>query len=143
MAQAKKTNKTTALTQSVRQSANQIWLAGLGAFSKAQQESGKVFDNLVKQGESLDKEIKSARQGAVKNVRGRVESNVTTIKTRATSSFDKLETVFEQRVAATLSRLGIPSRQDIESLSKRIDALHKDIKTLNSAEKNGSGKQAA
>lgn len=143
MAQAKKTNKTTALTQSVRQSANQIWLAGLGAFSKAQQESGKVFENLVKQGESLDKEIKSARQGAAKNVRGRVESNVTTIKTRASSSFDKLETVFEQRVAATLSRLGIPSRQDIESLSKRIDALHKDIKTLNSAEKNGSGKQAA
>jgi poly(hydroxyalkanoate) granule-associated protein len=137
---AQKQNKQSTTLQSVRQSANQIWLAGLGAFSMAQEESGKVFEGLVKQGESLDKQIQSARTEAVKSVRGSVESNVKSVRTRATNSIDKVESVFEKRVADTLARLGIPSRQDVEALSKRIDALHKDIKALN---KSGSGQKAA
>ena len=43
------------LAQTVRESAQQIWLAGLGAYAKAQEEGNKVFDALVKEGETIQK----------------------------------------------------------------------------------------
>jgi len=41
------------LAMMIRESANQIWLAGLGAFSKAQQEGSKMFEALVAEGERV------------------------------------------------------------------------------------------
>ena len=48
------------LAQTVRESAHQIWLAGLGAYSKAQEEGNKVFDALVKEGETIQKKTRKA-----------------------------------------------------------------------------------
>jgi len=44
-----------ALASSVKESAQQIWLAGMGAFAKAQAEGKQVFEALVKEGASLQK----------------------------------------------------------------------------------------
>ena len=43
------------LAGAIKDSAQQIWLAGLGAFSKAQEEGGKVFDTLVKEGLTIQR----------------------------------------------------------------------------------------
>ena len=48
MSDAKKSSPQ--LSSAVKDSAQQIWLAGLGAFAKAQEEGSKVFDALVKEG---------------------------------------------------------------------------------------------
>jgi hypothetical protein len=47
---AKTAGQAQGLSKSVLASSHQIWLAGLGAFSKAQEGGAKVFDTLVKQG---------------------------------------------------------------------------------------------
>lgn len=115
--------------QTVRDSAQQIWLAGLGAFAKAQAkgtklqtEGAKLFDALVKEGE--------ARQSFARKI---ANEKVTEIAAKATGTWDKLEQVFEDRVARSLSRLGVPTRKDIETLSKRVAELTDEVQQLNGA----------
>jgi poly(hydroxyalkanoate) granule-associated protein len=113
--------------QSVRDSAQQIWLAGLGAFSKAQEEGGKVFEALVKEGETLHQKTRSIAEAKVAEVTGNVSKAASQISGRAqsaaTETWDKLEQVFEDRVARALKRMGVPTADELEALSKRIDGL--------------------
>lgn len=113
--------------QTVRESAQQIWLAGLGAFAKAQAsgskfqaEGMKMFEALVKEGE--------ARQSFVRKVTGK---KVAEAAAKASGTWDKLEQVFEDRVARSLSSLGVPTKKDIETLSKRVAELTEVVQSLN------------
>lgn len=107
------------LATTVKESTQQIWLAGLGAFAKAQQEGGKVFDALVKEGESLQKKTKQMADNRVAAVAG-----------RAADTWDRLEQVFEDRVARALSSLGVPSKKEIDKLSKRVAELTAAVQAL-------------
>jgi poly(hydroxyalkanoate) granule-associated protein len=106
-------------TKMVKDSANQIWLAGLGAFAKAQDEGSKLFESLVKEGEEIESRTKRA-----------AEEKVDIAKNKTSDTWDKLEQVFEERVSRALSRLGVPTNDDIQSLSKRIEELNENIKEL-------------
>ena len=96
----------------VRESATQIWLAGLGAFSKAQTEGTKIFDALVKEGEAVQKRTKKA-----------AEESIAEFRDSAAGTWGKLEDVFEQRVARVLHALNVPTKKDIDHLSRRIGEL--------------------
>jgi len=111
-------------------SAQQIWLAGLGAFSKAQDEGGKWFETLVREGGELEKATRKLTTAKVDEVRDAVETTVTQVRQRATDSWDRLEQVFEDRVSRALARLGIPGRDDLVELSQKIDELQKAVKAL-------------
>lgn len=115
------------LVQTVRDSAQQIWLAGLGAFSKAQEEGGKVFDALVKEGETLNKKTRGLAEAKVAEVTGGVSKAASQFSSRAqsaaTETWDKLEQVFEDRVARALNRLGVPTSRELQALAKRVDEL--------------------
>jgi len=100
------------LAQAVRESAQQIWLAGLGAFAKAEAEGMKAFEKLVRDGKSL--------QARTTRVAG---EKVAEAAAKASGTWDKLEQVFEDRVARSLGRLGVPSKQDIDTLAKRVAEL--------------------
>ncbi len=112
------------LTQTVKESAHQIWLAGLGAFSKAQEEGSKVFDALVKEGESIQKKTRQVADEQMAAVAG-----------KATGTWDRLEHVFEDRVARALSSLGVPSKKDIDKLSKRVVELTAVVQQLTEAQR--------
>ena len=107
------------LATTIKDSTQQIWLAGLGAFAKAQQEGGKVFDALVKEGESLQKKTRQLADDRVAAVAG-----------RAADTWDRLEHVFEDRVARALGSLGVPSKKDIDKLSKRVAELTAAVQAL-------------
>jgi poly(hydroxyalkanoate) granule-associated protein len=107
-------------------SANQIWLAGLGAFAKTQEEGSKLFDALVKEGEKVEARTRKAADDMVEEMKGRVEE----VRGKATESLDKLEQAFQDRVARALNRLGVPTNDDIQELSRRVEALHESIKKL-------------
>lgn len=107
------------LTATIKDSTQQIWLAGLGAFAKAQQEGGKVFDALVKEGEGLQKKTKDLADQRVAAVAG-----------RAADTWDRLEQVFEDRVARALASLGVPSKKEIDKLSKRVAELTAAVQAL-------------
>ncbi len=111
------------LADAVRDSAQQIWLAGLGAFAKAQDEGTKVFETLVKEGSGLQRRTKQMTEGAIGDVTGKVGKVAGDISKQATEGWDKLEQVFEDRVSRALNRLGVPTSKELAALEARIDAL--------------------
>lgn len=117
------------LAQAVKDSAQQIWLAGLGAFGKAQQGGGKVFDTLVREGSNLQRKTQAAAEGTINEVAGRMTNMANDVTAKAGQRWDKLESIFEERVAKALNRLGVPARKDIEALIRRIDELSAKVGT--------------
>jgi poly(hydroxyalkanoate) granule-associated protein len=120
------------LAQTVKDSAQQIWLAGLGAYSKAQEEGNKVFDALVKEGEAIQKKTRKVADEKMAEVAG-----------KAAGTWDRLEQVFEDRVARALSSLGVPSKKDIDKLSKRVAELTAVVQQLTDAQESAATKVAA
>ncbi|MDO8768225.1 MAG: phasin family protein [Burkholderiaceae bacterium] len=115
------------LAQSVKESAQQIWLAGLGAFSKAQAEGGKVFETLVKDGLGLQRKTQAAAEERISEATSKMTDMASGITSKATGQWDKLENIFEDRVAKALNKLGVPSAKDVQALTQRVDELSKKI----------------
>ena len=118
------------LAVAVRQSAQQIWLAGLGAFAKAQEEGQKVFQALDKEGTSLQKRTFKATGEKVGEVTGRVTQMADEFQKQANGRWDRLEGVFEERVGRALGRLGVPSRREVTTLTRRLDELTRAVEGL-------------
>ncbi|MBI5110072.1 MAG: phasin family protein [Rhodocyclales bacterium] len=108
------------LSATIRDSAEQIWLAGLGAFAKAQEEGTRVFDALIREGEAIQKKTRKV-----------TEDKVTEMASKATGTWDKLEQVFETRVARSLNSLGVPTKDDVAELAKRVAELKAEVEKLN------------
>ena len=127
---AKDTEQAKGLAQAVRNSSHQIWLAGLGAFAKAQQGGAKVFEGLVKQGESLEAKTRDVAAQTAKAARGAAEAKAKEMQTMAGGTWDKLEQVFEKRVARALGSLGVYSASDVKRLTERVDELSDAVNAL-------------
>lgn len=130
------------LSGTVKESAQQIWLAGLGAFAKAQEEGSKVFDSLVKEGMSIQRKTQAAAGDKISEATSRMATMATDISSKASGQWDKLENIFEDRVSKALSKLGVPSAKDIEVLIARIDELNRNVSKL-SARRSATKRTAA
>ena len=131
------------LSSTVKDSAQQIWLAGLGAFSKAQEEGGKVFEALVKEGLTIQRKTQAVAEEKITEATSRVTTMASDIGTKAQGQWDKLENIFEDRVAKALAKLGVPSARDLEALSARVDALAKGAKAAPAKTAAAAAKPAA
>ncbi len=111
------------LANSVKESAQQIWLAGMGAFSKAREEGTGVFETLVKEGLSLQKKTQGIAEDKINEVTGKMSAMAGTVTAKAGQNWDKLETIFEARTAKAMNTLGVPTAKDVDALVKRVDEL--------------------
>jgi poly(hydroxyalkanoate) granule-associated protein len=118
-------------------SAREIWLAGLGAFSVAQNEGGKLieqgnklFDKLVSEGKKLEKTTRGVAGTAVGDIKGEVESKVGAVRKQAVDNWDKLEGIFEDRVARVLGQLGVPTADEVNKLSERVQTLSRKVTAM-------------
>jgi poly(hydroxyalkanoate) granule-associated protein len=127
---------------SVRESAQQIWLAGLGAFAKTQQEGMKVFDALVSEGKSLESRTRQFASSKVSEMMSPMTTSVERAANKATATWDRLEQVFEDRVARALHRLGVPTNAEINALAKRVEVLTESVHRL-AARQAGAPRAAA
>ncbi|KRB08604.1 phasin family protein [Lysobacter sp. Root690] len=116
------------LSKTLSESAQQIWLAGVGAFGRAQAEGTKLFEGLVKEGLNLEQTARKFTGGQASVLRDAVESKVGQARERATDTWDRLEKVFEERVQRALVKLGVPGRDDLAGLSDRVDALTAELR---------------
>ncbi|MFO1304302.1 MAG: phasin family protein [Burkholderiales bacterium] len=119
-----------ASAQSVLDSSRSIWLAGLGAFSRAQAEGMRMFEGLVKQGEALESKTRQAASDTAAAAKGAAKAKVKEVKEGVGGTWDKLEQVFEARVARALAKLGVHTQSDVERLSQRVDALSDAVNEL-------------
>jgi poly(hydroxyalkanoate) granule-associated protein len=114
------------LTRRVTESAQQVWLAGLGAFSRAQSGGKSLFDSLVKEGETMEERSRQHSDRG-ESLRDSVETTLSQARERAAGTWDRVEKSFEDRVHRVLQRMDIPSRSDIEALNDRLDALNRRL----------------
>ncbi|KRA20571.1 phasin family protein [Lysobacter sp. Root604] len=116
------------LSKTLSESAQQIWLAGVGAFGRAQAEGTKLFEGLVKEGLNLEQTARKFTGGQADALRDVVESKVGHARERAADTWDRLEKVFEERVQRALVKLGVPGRDDLAGLSQRVDTLTAELR---------------
>ena len=119
------------LGKSITESAQQIWLAGMGAFNRAQAEGGKLFESLVRDGLSLEQTARKLAGNRANVVRDVVEGRVGQARERAVDTWDKLEKVFEDRVQKALVKLGVPGRDDLNALTHRVERLTEELRKAN------------
>lgn len=117
-------------SQQVLDSSRSIWLAGLGAFSRAQAEGMRMFEGLVKQGEALESKTRRAAADTAAAASGAAKAKVKEVKSGVGGTWDKLEQVFEARVARALAKLGVHTQSDVERLTQRVDALSDAVNAL-------------
>ena len=129
------------LSSSVKDSAQQIWLAGLGAFAKVQEEGGKVFEALAKEGLAMQRKTQTAAEEKISETTSKMTNMASDIQSKAGQQWDKLENIFEERVAKALNKLGVPSAKDVAALVARIDELNQSVQKMSS--KAPAGKTAA
>ena len=111
----------------------QIWLAGLGAYSKVSKDGSKLFDNLVKDGEKAEKVAKTEVDKQVEVVKESVESaktRVSGVKGKALGKWNELEEAFDKRLNSAISRLGVPSRNEVKALQDQVESLTAQIEKL-------------
>jgi poly(hydroxyalkanoate) granule-associated protein len=118
------------------------WPGGLDALAKAQQEGVKVFETLLKQGQMLEQRTKQAAVETAAAARDAATAKAREMQQIAGGTWDKLEQVFEERVARALSRLGFYTQQDIQRLTERVDALSEAVNRL-AAERRRAPRAAA
>ena len=115
---------------SVKDSAQQIWQAGLGAFTRAQAEGSKAFEALVKEGVSMQRKTQAAAEERINEATAKMSNMATDISSKASGQWDKLENICEERVAKALNKLGVPSAKDVNALIARIEELNKAVQKL-------------
>jgi len=102
----------------------------LGAFTRAQAEGSKAFEALVKEGVSIQRKTQAAAEGKINEATAKMSTMANDITSKATGQWDKLENIFEERVAKALNKLGVPSAKDVSALIERIEELNKTVQKL-------------
>jgi poly(hydroxyalkanoate) granule-associated protein len=107
------------LQDDVKETAHRIWLAGLGALAAAEEEGSKLFSRLVDRGRDVES-------------RGKVEVDkvVDSAKSKAGSAWDDLGTKVDETITAALHRLGVPTREEIHNLTRRVEELSSKVEQL-------------
>ena len=113
---------------------HQIWLAGLGAMTKAQQGTPHLLEELIAEGARVDTRVRGAAAETLRGITGSVQQSVgarmSGMRGQAAEAVENLEKLFRSRVRRALTQLGVPSGEDIEALSKRVEMLNANVGRL-------------
>ncbi len=110
--------------------AHQVWLAGLGAMAKAQEQGSKAIEILLSDGLAFQRKSQAEAQQRLQEATERLSHLASDFGQSATGRVDKLEHLFEDRVAKALHRLGMPSLLDIQMLGERVAQLESQLQAL-------------
>jgi len=133
MAGKKKTEKEAASrVGGIEKSSRQIWLAGLGAYARASADDSKLFDELLKEGEQVEKQVRgqASKPADKAKAKASARSKVDDLKEKALGKWEALEEAFDKRLDSAISRLGVPSRHEVAALNEKVDVLMGELKRL-------------
>ena len=116
-----------AMSDNVKEQAQQIWLAGLGAFAKAQEDGTKAFEKLVSDGITMQRKVHTTAEEKLAEATQKVTQAASTLNERATGQWGKLEGIFEERVSKAMQSLGLPSAAEMKELHDRVAALEAQL----------------
>jgi len=146
---SRRTKSTTGAQERLLGVVHQIWLAGLGAASKASRGAPQLLDELVSEGARVQASNRGAAEkalrGLVKTVQSSINERIEQARGQASDTLESLEKIFQTRVHRALTQLGVPSADDIEALGRRVDTLTVSVNRLAGARRRarGDGHKAA
>jgi len=108
--------------EEIKDSVHRIWLAGLGALAAAEEEGSKLFSRLVDRGRDVES------KGKVEVDKMKVD--VDRFKAKAETTFETWGDKFDEKLTATLRRLGVPTRDEIRNLTQRVEELNHKLESL-------------
>ena len=114
----------------VEKYSRKIWLAGLGVYSKIDTDGSSLFDSLVKEGEKAEKLTKAAEP---KTAKSSTRSKVDDVKELALGKWSELEEAFDKRLNSAISRLGVPSSEEVKALHAKVETLTQHLEKLTAA----------
>lgn len=117
--------------------AREIWLAGLGALAAVEEEGGKLFRNLVDKGNVYEKDKKEKLDEAWEKVSTRYKET----EKKFSSQFSETASSVEDQLHSVASALGVPTRSEVENLSRKVDALIEKLDNLEKKSEKTSGTQ--
>ncbi len=123
MGKTKKNQELDELRTKVVESAQKVWLAGLGALAVAEEEGGKLFKGLVKRGESIEGQLK----GELESVRKEISALVERGRGQASRVVEQVEANWDEKLGQALGRLGVPTRDEIAALTARVEELTRKL----------------
>jgi poly(hydroxyalkanoate) granule-associated protein len=130
----------------VIETGHQVWLAGLGALSRAQREGPKLFESLVEEGSEIEQRqranVRNLTQGALKDLRETLDSRTAAARGKANEALDNLEQIFQSRVQKALQQLGMPTSHEITALSRKVNELNRSVQALTQARPRAAAKKA-
>jgi len=112
--------------EELKDSVHRIWLAGLGALAAAEEEGSKLFSKLVDRG----RDVESKGKVEVDKVGDKVRSEVDKAKAKAESAFENWGEKFDEKLTSALHRLGVPTRDEIHNLTRRVEELNSKVENL-------------
>lgn len=127
----------TDLTKKIQDSANNVLQVGLGALAKQQEDTTKIFDALVKQGQDIESKTKGVVKQQLRTAEDRVEEvkkaaqeTVTAVRGKAHVSIDKIEGAVQDGVSQAIQNIGLITNEQVSKLSRRIDELERSLERL-------------
>jgi poly(hydroxyalkanoate) granule-associated protein len=114
------------------QQLDNVFLAGLGAMANAQKMGTETFDALVKDGKKFRKEVSKKTEDLIDDVQGSLREAGDDAQERAEGLLDKvrggsrigkLQSAFDKRVADTMDRMNVPSKNDIDKINRKLNKI--------------------
>lgn len=104
----------------------EVWLAGLGALATMEEEGAKLYDRLVQRG----KEYEGAGARQIDELTERITEQQQKTFERAEEKTTAFQSALANAVDKALERFGVPTREEVDDLSKKVDALSEQIDAL-------------
>jgi poly(hydroxyalkanoate) granule-associated protein len=118
----------------IPESVQQVWLAGMGAIARAQQEGPGAFQDAVAEGWKLLDRSRSSAEQRIRDVfdsaQDSVQTRIDSARDQASETWDNLEMLFQSRVQRALQQIGVPSAEEIRLLTQRVADLNENVKAL-------------
>lgn len=112
-----------------------LWLASLGAVSVTRKQGARFVEGLLQQGQDLRERTLKLAEGTVNGARKQVVGVIGKVQQKAAANLSQVETVVGTQVTRVLSRIGVPSKADIQELSRRVADLNRQVKALQNSRK--------
>lgn len=113
----------TKLIDRARKAANRLYLAGFGATTVVRDQASEVFEDLVKQGEKVDRKLRKNVSKKVEDIRVQADSRISDVRAR-------IEKTYDERVVSVVNKVVAPTREGIERINKRLDELTETVSSL-------------
>ena len=106
-----------------------LWLAGIGALSLARKRNKALVGDLIAEGARLQAKAAKITRETRLDARAQMEGFLTPVRQRFDKQAEKVGKAVQSGIGGVLSRLGIPSKADIDDLAQRVGTLSRQLKS--------------